>query len=433
LPGGVSVTATAGSVTAPDIILAAVPPTPTVLFRPRGGTSADFLIHAPKLLASNPTLGCSGGSTYNAGTATDFSASVAVAPDNNYVAINLTMPSSLSTCRVTTDDGIKQQTVDTTVDLTTLKERSNNAIRDEAFGGSAESNSDGQGCSMDFPMGSVVLSSGTVPTTQMVRNSTGTVSLTNGTTRQIFSDAFQLQIDSSAQLGTGKGLDITLPLNKDKIPDFHTMRIGQIINGQVQEVSGSGYCDPLTGRCTFTVNSLSNAPGASTIRYSGTRYGIIGLAPFANGGYSYDSQAAGAQAGTFVLLGVPANPSGAPYSGATMNAYNFPTPFDLTNKSLTANSGGTIQSSDGNPIATAIHYDLPAANGGHVVLRIFTISGELVRVLDQGVQTCGATYYATWDGMNMNGAQVASGVYFCVLDVPGITPKDHVIKLVVLK
>jgi flagellar hook assembly protein FlgD len=68
-----------------------------------------------------------------------------------------------------------------------------------------------------------------------------------------------------------------------------------------------------------------------------------------------------------------------------------------------------------------------------VRIRIYTVSGELVRVIDEGDKTGGFTYYTTWDGKNMSGAHVASGVYFAVFDVPGKKPKEHVVKMVVLR
>jgi len=66
-----------------------------------------------------------------------------------------------------------------------------------------------------------------------------------------------------------------------------------------------------------------------------------------------------------------------------------------------------------------IPYEL--AEPGHVVIRIYNISGELIRTLDLGVK--GAGTYTTrsraayWDGKNEAGEEVASGVYFYQLQV----------------
>jgi hypothetical protein len=53
---------------------------------------------------------------------------------------------------------------------------------------------------------------------------------------------------------------------------------------------------------------------------------------------------------------------------------------------------------------------------GAVALRIYSVSGRLVRTLVNGVQTPRAGGYAVeWDGRNNAGAAVASGVYLCRL------------------
>ena len=63
---------------------------------------------------------------------------------------------------------------------------------------------------------------------------------------------------------------------------------------------------------------------------------------------------------------------------------------------------------------TWIPYQL--ANPGEVTLRIYDASGHLVRTLHLGFQSAGAYQSrdkaAYWDGRNMNGEKVASGIYF---------------------
>jgi flagellar hook assembly protein FlgD len=70
---------------------------------------------------------------------------------------------------------------------------------------------------------------------------------------------------------------------------------------------------------------------------------------------------------------------------------------------------------------------------GAVIMRIYTLSGDLVDEMDQGVQTGGSTYYASWDGKNKDGDAVASGVYFLVIEIAGKNVKDKIIKLAVIK
>ncbi len=58
--------------------------------------------------------------------------------------------------------------------------------------------------------------------------------------------------------------------------------------------------------------------------------------------------------------------------------------------------------------ATSIRYTMPGA--GHLKLQIFNLRGELVKTLvDRRVQGSGV---AVWDGTDLRGAQVGSGVYF---------------------
>ncbi|MFH1896801.1 MAG: T9SS type A sorting domain-containing protein [Candidatus Desantisbacteria bacterium] len=59
----------------------------------------------------------------------------------------------------------------------------------------------------------------------------------------------------------------------------------------------------------------------------------------------------------------------------------------------------------------------------HVIIRIYNISGQLIRVLDEGIQAAGrhisqeqAVY---WDGRNDDSDEVASGVYFYQMNVNG--------------
>jgi flagellar hook assembly protein FlgD len=70
----------------------------------------------------------------------------------------------------------------------------------------------------------------------------------------------------------------------------------------------------------------------------------------------------------------------------------------------------------------------------HVVIKIYTITGQLIRTLDLGMQEPG-TYIsqdraAYWDGLNDEGEEVASGVYFYRLQAGD---KVSTKKMVVLK
>lgn len=86
------------------------------------------------------------------------------------------------------------------------------------------------------------------------------------------------------------------------------------------------------------------------------------------------------------------------------------------------------QPNPANPSAT-IRYTI--ARQGHVSLKIFDVSGRLVRTLvDQVQEPATAPFEAVWNGMNDGGQHVGSGVFFYQIDAPGFSSSK---KLVILK
>jgi len=65
---------------------------------------------------------------------------------------------------------------------------------------------------------------------------------------------------------------------------------------------------------------------------------------------------------------------------------------------------------------THISYHLPVA--GEVSLRIYDVSGRLIRDLASGPRSAGQ-HTELWDGKDLGGQNVASGVYFARLNVAG--------------
>jgi hypothetical protein len=76
---------------------------------------------------------------------------------------------------------------------------------------------------------------------------------------------------------------------------------------------------------------------------------------------------------------------------------NYPNPFW---------SAATSRSA-GNP-STVISFQLPVVS--NVKLAIYNLNGQLVRTLFDGEQSAGR-YTVLWDGTNVNGERVASGIY----------------------
>jgi flagellar hook assembly protein FlgD len=66
---------------------------------------------------------------------------------------------------------------------------------------------------------------------------------------------------------------------------------------------------------------------------------------------------------------------------------------------------------------TTITYDVPA-NGGQITIKVYDVSGRLIRALIDGMQTAGAKS-VQWNGRNENGTSVATGVYFYKMTAPG--------------
>ena len=66
---------------------------------------------------------------------------------------------------------------------------------------------------------------------------------------------------------------------------------------------------------------------------------------------------------------------------------------------------------------------------GPVALRIYDVSGRLVKILAEGVWDAGP-HTITWNGFNNKGNQVASGVYFYRLETKDFV-KTH--KMIILK
>jgi hypothetical protein len=77
---------------------------------------------------------------------------------------------------------------------------------------------------------------------------------------------------------------------------------------------------------------------------------------------------------------------------------------------------------------TQIRYDVPPSRGA-VQLRIYDVSGRLVRTLVDGIEPAGRQS-TTWDGRDDRGRRVATGVYFYRFDAAGFSETR---KMVVVK
>jgi flagellar hook assembly protein FlgD len=72
-----------------------------------------------------------------------------------------------------------------------------------------------------------------------------------------------------------------------------------------------------------------------------------------------------------------------------------------------------------NPFNATTQISFSMVDNGRVGLKIYNIAGQLVKEYDQFMS---AGYRSiTWDGTNVKGDKVASGVYFYKLDVNGFS------------
>ncbi len=77
--------------------------------------------------------------------------------------------------------------------------------------------------------------------------------------------------------------------------------------------------------------------------------------------------------------------------------------------------------------STTVYYDVPSG-GGNVSLRVYDVSGRLVRTLVDGHETEGSKS-VTWDGTGDRGQSAASGIYFYRMSAPGFTETKKMVLL----
>jgi hypothetical protein len=104
------------------------------------------------------------------------------------------------------------------------------------------------------------------------------------------------------------------------------------------------------------------------------------------------------------------NESDAASPGTATGVTDLPTP--------TAFALGQNVPNPFNP-TTTIHYEVPAG-GGVVTLRVYDVSGRLVRTLVDGFEESGVKS-VVWNGRDDRGHGVSSGVYFYRMDAPGFS------------
>ena len=73
-----------------------------------------------------------------------------------------------------------------------------------------------------------------------------------------------------------------------------------------------------------------------------------------------------------------------------------------------------------NPFAAATRIDFAVPAQSEVTLKVYNVSGQVVRSLTEGVREAGQ-YHVQWDGRDSAGSRVSAGVYFYRLEAAGRT------------
>jgi flagellar hook assembly protein FlgD len=82
-----------------------------------------------------------------------------------------------------------------------------------------------------------------------------------------------------------------------------------------------------------------------------------------------------------------------------------------------------------NPFNPVTRLKFSLKEKGHVSMRVYDVSGRLVRVLVDEVREAGA-YEVVWDGANDEARRTASGIYFCRMET---TDYERTLKMVLLR
>jgi hypothetical protein len=104
-----------------------------------------------------------------------------------------------------------------------------------------------------------------------------------------------------------------------------------------------------------------------------------------------------------------------------------PTGFDITGAEIPKAS--FLDDNFPNPFNPSTTVKFGLKEKGHVSIRIYDVSGRLVRILVDEIRDAGS-YEAVWDGANRAGRRTASGIYFCRMETAGY---ERTVKMVQLR
>jgi hypothetical protein len=228
---------------------------------------------------------------------------------------------------------------------------------------------------------------------------------------------------SSVSINEDKGFDVTLAYDKtnSSLTDLGVASYSSATQ-EWTPLNAVATVNPVKGTVKVKLKNLASIAAK-------TKGARPTFSSFDGRQYVVKPQAFGSGSWTGTLAVVRPSVAGNAYAGAKLKVFNFPNPFNLNDKAVTA-AQGTVPNTSG----TTIHLEVPAGNGGACHIRIYTLSGELVRDLSE---TCteSAHNYINWDGKNKGGQKVANGVYYGVVELSGKKPskKNATFKMAVIK
>jgi|GEM_PF-3830781 len=393
-------------------------------------------IDIEKKTRSLPSVLVSSGTTFNISNASQVTVS-SVAGVNQFTAdISSTIASKPFCIKVNTDDGARKENRQKCIDPT-KSERGNDADIESAFFGDVSVKADTTGTDnsgVKFPVGALTKTTGATSMSASVSLTDDALDSKAGTTgEKTYGDICSVTI-SSAQINTGRLVELKVSYDPTEV-SASDIASGKGIISQYDSTDGSWDAVNCVGKVTLNqkestlsckVRSIAAASSLVSSAKALAADPKAGLALFSAGsGFVPSAHAAGHQEASFAVT--PAATGG--ITASKYLGYNFPNPFNLKSKAVTLRTGTT---GIGTTITGTYIVVAPTGSGTETVtLKIFNLAGDLVREIT-GTATRGQYNYFEWDGKNKKGSDVASGVYFCVVDASGVDKKKP-IKMVVVK
>ncbi len=236
-----------------------------------------------------------------------------------------------------------------------------------------------------------------------------------GEIQDIISEIYEVKLENT-DINENKNITLNLSYDRAKIGEVYSKVNIRRFNESLEKwepVEGVTTIDPINGTVSIEVSNLNSA----------------------DAGGSFSAQSI-TQSGKFaVFYGIPYEQTGPDsYSGDKFRIYNFPNPFNSSEKTVTLKNHGSLSASQ-TIEGTVLKYYVPAKydSNADIEFYIYNIAGELVRTINEETRDGGYIYFAGWDGRNDGGEKCASGVYLLIPKVNGDTVMDEALKMAIVK